>query len=113
MLLALGSRPSRLVRMIMAEALLLGILGILTGTLLGGVFTAVAGRTGINVASWGGEHIGELSYQGLQLPLQIYPRLAWIDPVIGAAAILFTSVVAALWPASFAAHLEPMEAMRA
>lgn len=113
MLLALGSRPRRLVRMIVVEAVLLGILGILTGTLMGGVFTAVAARTGIDMASWGGEHVGDLAYQGLKLPLEIYPRLEWLDPAVGAVAVIFTSLVAAVWPASVAAGLEPMEAMRA
>jgi len=113
MLLALGSRPRRLVRMILVEALLLGVLGVVLGTAAGGLFVAATAHSGIDMASWGGPEASEFAYQGLKLPLHIYPRLHWSDAPLGLAAVLFTSVVAALWPASVAARLEPMEAMRA
>ncbi|MFH0911961.1 MAG: FtsX-like permease family protein [Planctomycetota bacterium] len=113
MLLALGCRPARLVRMIMTESVLLGILGVVAGTALGGLFVFVTARTGIDMASWGGPDVKDLAYGGLNLPLQVSPRLEPTDPFLGLAAVLFTSLVAALWPASIAARLEPMEAMRA
>lgn len=113
MLLALGTRPNRLVRMIIVEAVLLGFLGVAAGTALGGTFVGLTSFTGIDMASWGGDQVGDLAYQGLKLPLEIFPRLQWADPVVGCVAVLFTSLLASLWPASVAAGLEPMEAMRA
>ena len=113
MLLALGTRPGRLVKLIVVEAGLLGVVGTVAGTALGAVLVWIASETGIDMASWGGEHVQDLAYQGLRLPLDIYPRLKWQDPLIGLAAILFTSVLASLWPARVASQLEPMEAMRA
>jgi ABC-type lipoprotein release transport system permease subunit len=54
-----------------------------------------------------------MAYKGLNLPLLIRPRLAPFDTILGLIAVLFTSLVASLWPAWTAARLEPVEAMRA
>jgi len=114
MLLALGSRPQRLVRMIVIEAVLTGILGVIIGTGLGYLFVFATADCGIDMASWGGSgEVKDMAYKGLNLPLHVYPRLAPFDTVLGLIAVLFTSLVASLWPAWTAARLEPMEAMRA
>jgi putative ABC transport system permease protein len=114
MLLALGSRPFRLVRMIVFEAVLMGLLGVAIGTLLGYSFVAVASDTGIDMASWGGKgQVEDMAYKGLNLPLFIYPRLEPSDIFIGLAGIMFTSLAASIWPSWIAGRLEPMEAMRA
>jgi ABC-type lipoprotein release transport system permease subunit len=114
MLLALGSRPWRLVKLILAEAALLGIVGVVVGTALGVGFVGITSVTGIDMASWGGEHVQDLAYGGLMMPVQdIYPRLQAVDVLVGLGAVIFTSLVAAAWPATVAARLEPMEAMRA
>ncbi len=114
MLLALGSRPLRLVRMIVIEAVLTGILGVLIGTVLGYLFVAATAQSGIDMASWGGSgEVRDMAYKGLNLPLHIFPRLEPSDSLLGLMAVIFTSLVASVWPAWFAARLEPMEAMRA
>ena len=115
MLLALGSRPRRIVRMIVYEAILTGLLGVAGGTLLGYVFVWVTSSTGIDMASWGGSggEVADMAYKGLNLPLHIYPRLEISDTLLGLAAIMATSLVGSVWPAWIAGRLEPMEAMRA
>jgi len=114
MLLALGSRPGRLVRMIVIEAVLTGILGVVIGTVLGYLFVAATANGGIDMASWGGSgEVRDMAYKGLNLPLHIYPRVAWSDSFMGLAAVVVTSLVASVWPALVASRLEPMEAMRA
>lgn len=115
MLLALGSRPFRLVRMIVFEALLIGFLGVVIGTILGYAFVLGTSHSGINMASWGGhgQQVENMGYMGLNLPLLIFPRIAIFDILIGFAAVMFTSLVASIWPAWIAGRLEPMEAMRA
>ncbi len=113
MLLALGSRPRRLVNMIVIEAVLTGILGVIIGTGLGYLFVLATAKSGIDLASWGGNgDVRDMAYKGLNLPLHIYPRLAPFDTLLGLTAVLITSLVASLWPAWTAARLEPMEAMR-
>lgn len=114
MLLALGSRPRRLIRMIVIEAILTGILGVIIGTALGYLFVVATADSGIDMASWGGSgEVKDMAYKGLNLPLHVYPRLEYSDTLMGLIAVMFTSLVASLWPAWIAARLEPMEAMRA
>ncbi|RKY10496.1 MAG: hypothetical protein DRP65_06520 [Planctomycetota bacterium] len=115
MLLALGSRPRRIVGMIVYEAILTGLLGVAAGTLLGYLFVWVTSGTGIDMASWGGSEgeVADMAYRGLNLPLHIYPRLEISDTLIGLVAIMATSLIGSVWPAWIAGRLEPMEAMRA
>ena len=113
MLLALGSRPLRLVRLILVEAALLGFVGVVVGTLLGGAFVGITSYTGIDMASWGGEQVEDLAFMGLNLPLDIHPWIEFFDVALGFVSVMITSLIAAAWPATVAARLEPMEAMRA
>lgn len=114
MLLALGSRPRRLIRMIVIEAILTGLLGVIIGTLLGYLFVIGTAGSGIDMASWGGSgEVRDMAYKGLNLPLHVFPRLELSDTLLGLIAVMFTSLVASVWPAWIAARLEPMEAMRA
>jgi ABC-type lipoprotein release transport system permease subunit len=113
MLLALGSRPYRIIKMIIFEAALIGLLGVLIGSFLGYAFMVVTSDSGIDMASWGGDgQVEDMAYMGLNLPLHVYPRLERSDFVLGLIAVMFTSLVASIWPAWIAGRLEPMEAMR-
>ncbi len=114
MLLALGTQPRRIVRMIVCEAIFIGILGVVIGTALGYGFVAGTAERGIDMASWGGEgQVEDMAYQGLNLPLHIYPRLEPVDSLLGLIAVIITSMAASVWPAWIAGRLEPVEAMRA
>jgi len=114
MLIALGTRPMRIVRMIICEAIFIGIIGVAIGTVLGYGFVIGTAERGIDMASWGGEgQVEEMAYQGLNLPLHIRPRLEPIDTLIGLVAVIVTSLVASVWPAWITGRLEPIEAMRA
>ncbi len=116
MLLALGCGPGRIVRMIVLEALLVGLAGALLGTILGYGFTWTSSESGVDMASWAGDEASEadnMAYKGLNIPLHIYPRLEPGDSLLGLTAVLLTSLIASIWPAWAGARLEPMEAMRA
>lgn len=113
MLLALGSRPYRIVQIIIFEAALIGLIGVLIGSFLGYAFVVGTSDSGIDMASWGGDgQVEDMAYMGLNLPLHVYPRLERSDFVLGLIAVMFTSLVASIWPAWIAGRLEPMEAMR-
>lgn len=114
MLLALGTRPMRIVNMIICESIFIGIIGVAIGTVLGYGFVIGTAEQGIDMASWGGEgQVEEMAYQGLNLPLHIHPRLEPIDSLLGLAAVIVTSLLASVWPAWIAGRLEPIKAMRA
>jgi ABC-type antimicrobial peptide transport system permease subunit len=112
MLLALGATPWRVRRMIVTEAIVLGLTGALIGTVLGGAFVLVAGHTGIDFAKLGGETADTFAMEGMRLPLVVRPWLKPTDVVIGFCAAVVMSAGAALWPAFVASRLEPMEALR-
>lgn len=113
MLLALGSRPARIVRMIFVEAVLLGVLGVAVGSAAGIGFVGFFGHTGIDLAGFGGPELENFSYKGVCLPMHVHPRMEAGDVLLGLVGVTFTALVAAVWPAMLAARLEPMEAMRA
>jgi putative ABC transport system permease protein len=112
MLLALGARPGRIVRMVVAEALVLGAVGVVIGIALGGGIVLVTNRTGFDYQAFTGGGPSELSFAGLRWSLVLYPRLALADVLRGAAAVLVTALLASVWPAARAARLEPSKALR-
>lgn len=112
MLLALGTRPIRLVRLLMTEALALGFLGVAAGTAIGLLAVWASSSTGIDMAQMGGEAVRDLSYKGLTIPFHVYPRVTSTQVFSGVVTVIVTSLLATLWPAVIAARLQPMEAMR-
>jgi len=112
MLLALGCEPLRIVRMLTVEAVMLGALGVALGSVIGWALVAVTAHTGLDMSALAGGEM-DFAFQGLVLPMKVTPRLECFDVAIGVAAVLFTSLLAAVWPAIHAARLQPMEAMRA
>jgi ABC-type lipoprotein release transport system permease subunit len=112
MLLALGSAPGRIVRMVVTEGAALGLLGVAIGTVLGIVVVAVSAHSGIDLTTFGNEAARELSFQGLNYQFEIVPRVETMDVIQGVCGVLLTSFLASLWPAAHAARLQPTEAMR-
>lgn len=112
MILALGASPWRIVRMVFAEAAVLGLVGAAIGTVAGCVLVVVTSYTGLDFAALGGETVENFAFGGTRMPLLVYPWLKVTDVLIGVVAILVTSIIAAVWPAIIAARLEPMEALR-
>ncbi|MCH8192689.1 MAG: ABC transporter permease [Planctomycetes bacterium] len=96
MLLSLGCRPGRIALMIVMEALLIALLGILLGTILGYAFVAVTEESGIDMAFRGDSEADDLAFKGLALPLNVYPRLEPGDSLLGVVAILLTSLIASI-----------------
>jgi ABC-type lipoprotein release transport system permease subunit len=112
MLLALGTGPGRVVRMIMVEAIVLGLVGATLGTIVGAGIVAITHETGVDYASLTGGGPSEISFAGLSWSLRFYPRLVPSDVGRTIAAVIVTSVIASIWPAARAARLEPARALR-
>jgi len=112
-LLAIGSRPARIVRMVLIEAVILGLVAVAVGSALGAAVVLVTSHTGIDYAAMGGTEAESVAFAGVSLSYIIYPRLELRHIVLGVCAVTLTSILASLWPAALAARLEPMEAMRA
>ncbi|MFC1462861.1 ABC transporter permease [Verrucomicrobiota bacterium] len=114
MLLAVGTRPGRIVRMVLIESVILGLAGVAIGSLIGAVLVKITGHTGIDYAALAGMsgEGADFGFKGLNFSYIIYPKFEWRHVIFGIAAVTATSVVASVWPAALAARLEPVEAMR-
>lgn len=110
MLLSLGTTPGRLIRMILAEAVALGLSGVVIGSLLGGLVVAWLGHTGVSMAP--GTDSSNVSAYGVTFNGMLHPFLTAENYLSGVIGVSVVSIVAALWPAVMTARLEPVEAMR-
>lgn len=106
-IMSLGVTPRRLGRLVLLETALMGFVGLLLGMALGAVLIL-----------WLNQH--GFSYPGMEemagkfnLPSRIYPELSVIGLLVGPTIVLFSSVVAALYPALRLRWMEPVQAMRA
>lgn len=111
-LLSLGTTPMRLVRMVLAEAILLGLLGVAIGTAIGGGLVLYWSRTGMDILLGGGGDAQDLAVFGVGIDPYVYPFLTAADLAPGVVGIVVVSVLAALLPAIGTARLEPMQAVR-
>ena len=112
MLLALGTGPGRIVRLILVESVVLGLVGAAIGAALGLGLVALTHGPGIDYARLTGGGPREISFAGLNWSLRLYPTLAVVDVVRVVVAAVVTALLASLWPAARAARLEPARALR-
>jgi ABC-type lipoprotein release transport system permease subunit len=112
MLLALGTRPARIVKMIFVESVILGLVGVAIGSVIGTALVLITGHYGINYAALGGIEAGEFAFRGLSFSYILYPEFELRQVLYGVFAVTVTAILAATWPAVVAARLEPAEAIR-
>ncbi len=112
MLLALGTHPARLMRLVVAESIALGVVGAVMGSLIGIALVVITHRTGIDYSWLAGGGPSELSFAGLRFSLRFYPTLSVVDVARAIAAVCVTSLLAATWPALRASRLQPVKALR-
>ena len=112
MLLAVGTRPARIIRMVLIESIIIGLLGVAVGSIIGTALVVATSQTGIDYAALGGVSAEDVSFGGMSISYIIYPMFEFRHVLLGLCAVTMTSVLASLWPAALAARLEPVEAMR-
>ena len=103
-LAAIGMRSSSIMGMFFAESSLLAVGGIAMGLALGGALVALCAKYGFP--------IGNIGVTGFTLGDRIY---AYFEPSQAINLIIATFIItllAALYPAFMAAHMEPVEALR-
>jgi putative ABC transport system permease protein len=104
-MMAMGTRPWRLTRLVMAESGGMTLIGVAAGVLLGVLLTGYFQVHGIDISG-----SSELLRQ-YGIPSRIYPQLSFLSISIGPAAVLVITLMAALYPALKIRRLRPVKAM--
>ncbi|MFH2218851.1 MAG: FtsX-like permease family protein [Pseudomonadota bacterium] len=104
-LMAIGTRPGRLTRILLIESLSITLLGITTGIALGCIITGYFQVHGIQIPGTS-ELLSQYGISG-----RIHPKLSLLSVLTGPALVLFITFLAALYPALKVRGLRPVEAM--
>ena len=105
-LMAIGARPRWVLKLILIEAVILGLVGTALGLAAGTVLISYYGHAGLHLP------IGDAMSYFIPFPSVIYLRWVWASHLFAAGSVLVTSVLAALAPALRACRLRPAEALR-
>ena len=104
-LMAMGTKPGRLTRLVLTESAGMTLVGVATGMLLGCLVTWYFMQHGIQLGA------SEISRQ-FGLPDTLYPQLSLLSATAGPLVVLVVTLLAALYPAFKLRRLRPVEAMR-
>jgi ABC-type lipoprotein release transport system permease subunit len=108
-LLGIGAPPERIVRIVLTEALGLGLLSLALGLAIGLGANHYFATVGLDVRAALG---GQLETNGILLPARFFADLSSVKVVWSTVVVLALVVAGAVYPAIRASRLEPVEAMR-
>ena len=104
-LMAIGTTPRRLTKILLIESISLTMVGIVAGIILGCIITLYFQAHGIDF-SGSSELLSQFGISG-----KMYPRLSVLSAAIGPALVLMITSLAALYPALRIRRLRPVEAL--
>ena len=104
-MMAMGTKPGRLTRLVLTESAGMTLVGVAAGIVLGCLVTWYFTLHGIDLGS------SEISRQ-FGIPSTLYPRLSLLSVTAGPLVVLVVTLLAALYPALKIRRLEPVEAMQ-
>ncbi len=107
-LAALGMKGRQIMTMVLLEAGTLALLGVIVGLILGSLVVWYMSFNGLYI----GDDIASM-VEGFAYPSTFYAKIAPMDFLALSLAMLGIVILAALYPARFAARLEPVEALHA
>lgn len=104
-LMAMGTTPGRLTKLLLMESFSMTLLGVASGVILGALVTWYFQIHGIVISG-----ASELMRQ-FGLPERTFPELSLLSICVGAGIVLVITLLAALYPAFKIRGLSPVEAM--
>jgi len=106
-LMAIGTTPGRLTKILLLESMIMTAMGIAAGIIVGSLITLYFQSHGIDF-SGASELLSQFGITG-----RMYPKLSWLSATSGPLAVLVITFAAALYPALKVRRMQPVEAMRA
>ncbi len=106
MLMAIGMNKFRVFTMILLETVMLSLFGGACGIVLGWLLNLYFGVKGIDLGSW------STAYKSMGFDTLVYTRLTVDITIDIAVMVIFTGIIAAIYPALKALKLKPAEAVR-
>jgi ABC-type antimicrobial peptide transport system permease subunit len=107
-LASLGMKGRQIMLMVLFEAVILALFGVIAGLILGGGLTAYLARVGIEFSA---DAMGAV--EGLALSSKMYPAFAPGEAVTLSLLMFFIVSLVSIYPAWYAARLEPVKALHA
>jgi ABC-type lipoprotein release transport system permease subunit len=104
-MMAIGTTPSRITKLVMYESICMTLIGILLGIVIGSLITLYFQKYGISIA--GTEEI----FKQYGIPGRLYPRLSLISSSAGPLVVFLITFVSSVFPALKIRKLKPIEAM--
>jgi ABC-type lipoprotein release transport system permease subunit len=104
-MMAIGTTPGRLTKVLLLESLTMTIVGIVFGMIAGSLVTWYFEMHGISIAG-----TSEVVRQ-FGIPERMFPQLSVLSLLIGPILVLFITSLAALYPALKVRRLRPVEAL--
>jgi len=105
--MSLGLTPGRLGRLVLLETTIMGVMGLILGAVLGGLFTLW-----FNVNGFAYPGMDEMAAK-FNLPARFFPQVSALTMFIGPVVVFIFTILAAVYPALRLHKLHPVEAMRA
>jgi putative ABC transport system permease protein len=106
-LMAIGTAPARLTKVLLIESMTMTMIGIFAGILMGSMITLYFQTHGIDI-SGASELLSQFGISG-----RMHPKLSVLSAVSGPLAVFMITFFAALYPALKVRRMRPVEAMRA
>jgi putative ABC transport system permease protein len=104
-LMAIGTTPARLTRLLMVESAAITMLGIIIGMVMGILVTFYFQTHGIYFAG-ASELLGQFGISG-----RIYPKLSILSTLAGPSMVFIITIISALYPALKVRQFKPVEAL--
>jgi putative ABC transport system permease protein len=106
-MMSLGTKPGRLIAMILLETAIIAAVGVAIGIAFGIAVNGLLGIHGIDLSHWS----QALEFFGTNNPV-IYPETRTVIVLLSSVVVFATALASALYPAARAARLRPVEALR-